>query len=64
MEELELEVWFEENACSVRMLAVLIYDFELCGWCIRPPEVEELQLVYAKRSRPWGQYEDAALALL
>jgi hypothetical protein len=64
VEELELEVWFEENACSVRMLAVFVYDFELYGWYIGPPGIEELQLIYAKRSRLWGQYHNAALALL
>ena len=32
MEELELGVWFEENACSVRMLAVFVDDFVLYGW--------------------------------
>lgn len=55
MEELELGIWFEENACSVRMLAVFVDDFVLYDWYIGPPGIEELQLTCAKRSRPWGE---------
>jgi len=55
VEELELGIWFEENACSVRMLAVFVDDFVLYDWYIGPPGIEELQLTCAKRSRPWGE---------
>jgi hypothetical protein len=64
VEELELDIWFEENACSVRMLAVFVDDFVLYDGYIGPAGVEELQLIFAKRSRPWGQYHNAGLARL